>query len=115
MSRELLIDGKLINDDSDCYIIAEIGNNHQGNLEQCKELFSVAKSCGADAVKLQKRDNKNLFTKDMYNSAYNSENAYGPTYGSHREALEFGRDEYVELINYAKELDITFFSTAFDE
>lgn len=114
MSRELIIDGTIINDQSDCYVIAEIGHNHQGDVEKCKELFRVAKSCGANAVKLQKRDNRTLFTREMYNSKYNSENAFGDTYGAHREFLEFGFDEYQELQKYAKELDITFFSTAFD-
>ena len=43
-----------------------------------------------------------------------NENSFGPTYGAHREALEFGRDEYQELQAYAGELGITFFATAFD-
>lgn len=114
MARSLTIDGFEISDDSDCYVIAEIGHNHQGKMDQCKKLFKVAKDCGAHAVKLQKRDNKTLFTKEMYDSPYNSENAFAPTYGEHREFLEFGRDEYQELKQYAKELGITFFSTAFD-
>ena len=114
MQRQLSIDGTTINDASDCYVIAEIGHNHQGDVEKCKELFRVAKSCGTNAVKLQKRDNRTLFTKEMYNSKYNSENAFGDTYGAHREFLEFGVDEYQELKRYAKELGITFFSTAFD-
>lgn len=50
----------------------------------------------------------------MFNQPYDNENSYGPTYGLHREALEFGRDEYVELQRYAKELGLTFFATAFD-
>jgi N-acetylneuraminate synthase/sialic acid synthase len=50
----------------------------------------------------------------MYASPYASEHAFGDTYGTHREALEFGRDEYVELMAYAEEIGITFFSTAFD-
>lgn len=114
MARSLTIDGVEITDDSDCYVIAEIGHNHQGDLEKCKDLFKAAAECGAQAVKLQKRDNRALFTKEMYDSAYNSENAYAETYGAHREALEFGKDEYVELQKYAKELGVTFFSTAFD-
>lgn len=112
--RELIIDGSLINDDSDCYVIAEIGHNHQGSLATCKELFTAAKQAGADAVKLQKRDNRSLFTKEMFEAPYNSENAYGPTYGLHREALEFGREQYGELIDFCQELQITFFATAFD-
>lgn len=113
-SAELHIDGVTVNDSNPCYVIAEIGHNHQGDVEKCKQLFDAAKDCGANAVKLQKRDNKSLFTRVMYASPYASEHAFGDTYGTHREALEFGRDEYAELIDYAEEIGITFFSTAFD-
>ncbi len=112
--RQLLINEEMISDNSDCYVIAEIGHNHQGSLEKAKELFRVAKQCGVNAVKLQKRDNKSLFTKALYNSPYDHENSYGPTYGAHREALEFGRPEYEELNRYAGEIGITMFATAFD-
>ena len=114
MARELSIDSFTIDDDSDCYVIAEIGHNHQGSLDQCKRMFAVAKECGANAVKLQKRDNRSLFTKSMYDSPYVHRNSYGATYGEHREKLEFGRAEYEELIRHAREVGITFFSTAFD-
>jgi N-acetylneuraminate synthase/sialic acid synthase len=114
MHRGLRIDGFQIDDHSDCYVIAEIGNNHQGEIEKCKQLFVAAKEAGANAVKLQKRDNRALFTRAMYDQPYTSENAFAPTYGAHREYLEFGRDEYVELIGFAKEIGVTFFATAFD-
>lgn len=113
-SPEVIIDGVRVADDEDCYVIAEIGHNHQGSVEQCMRLFDAAKEAGASAVKLQKRDNRALFTKDAYDRHYDSENAFGHTYGAHREALEFGQPEYLELQQYAKELDITFFATAFD-
>jgi sialic acid synthase len=112
--RRLVIDGKVIQDDGDCWIIAEIGHNHQGRLKTAKDMFRVAKECGADAVKLQKRDNRQLYTKAMYDKSYDHENSFGLTYGEHREALEFGWDEYRELMDYAKELEITMFATAFD-
>jgi N-acetylneuraminate synthase/sialic acid synthase len=114
MTREITIDGVAIGDASDCYVIAEIGHNHQGNLETARKMITSAKECGASAVKLQKRDNRTLFTKAAYHKPYDSENAFGPTYGLHREALEFGRAEYTELAAYSKELGITFFATAFD-
>ena len=114
MKREIEIDGIIISDDSNCYIIAEIGHNHQGRLSTAKEMIKVAKECGANAVKLQKRDNKSLFTRDILDAAYDNENSYGDTYGKHREALEFGKEEFQELIAYAKEIDITLFATAFD-
>jgi N-acetylneuraminate synthase/sialic acid synthase len=114
MARSLVIGNRTISDDSDCYVIAEIGHNHQGELEKAKQLFRQAKECGADAVKLQKRDNKTLYTRSMYNKPYEHENSFGPTYGAHREALEFGRKEYLELQRYASELGLDMFATAFD-
>jgi len=112
--RKLTIDGKIIQDDSSCYVIAEIGHNHQGKLETAKEMFKAAKECGADAVKLQKRNNRELFTKAGYEKPYDNPNSYGETYGEHREFLEFGGIEYKELMDYADEIGVTFFSTAFD-
>lgn len=114
MKRELVIDSQLISDNTDCYVIAEIGHNHQGDLEKAKLLFKAAKEAGANSVKLQKRDNRSLYTKKLYDSPYDNENSYGDTYGEHREYLEFNKEQYQELQAYAKELGITMFSTAFD-
>lgn len=114
MGRKLVIDGQLIDDSSDCWVIAEIGHNHQGKIETAKELFRAAKESGVNAVKLQKRDNRRLYTQEMYNKPYDHENSFGATYGEHREFLEFGLSEYQELQQFAKELGITFFATAFD-
>jgi sialic acid synthase len=111
---QFLIDGVLINDTTDCYVIAEIGHNHQGSVEKCKDLFREAKNCGVNAVKLQKRDNRSLYTREAYDKPYENENSFGPTYGAHREALEFGRDEYLTLQRYSRELGLTMFATAFD-
>jgi sialic acid synthase len=112
--RELVIDGTRIADDTECYVIAEIGHNHQGSVAKCKDLFEAAKWAGANAVKLQKRHNKTLYTEEFYNSPYNSENAFGPTYGEHREALEFDWAQYQLLKAYAEAIGLTFFATAFD-
>lgn len=114
MHRELTIDGRRIADDTDCYVIAEIGHNHQGDLDKARQLFDRAKECGVDAVKLQKRANRALYTAEMYNRPYEHENSFGPTYGAHREFLEFGRREYQELQRHARGLGLTFFATAFD-
>src|SRR6185436_18367807 len=114
MKRELIIDNIRVADDTDAFVIAEVGNNHQGDLEKCKELFRKAKECGCTAVKLQKRHNASLYTKAMLDAPYNSENAFGPTYGAHREALEFGREEYLALKDFCRELDILFLATAWD-
>ena len=98
----------------DIFVIAEIGHNHQGSLDMARAMFLAAKNAGADAVKLQKRNNRTLFTKALYIQPYDNENSYGATYGEHREALEFNRDEYLDLACYAKELGLMFFATPFD-
>jgi sialic acid synthase len=103
-----------IGENARCYVIAEIGHNHQGNLERARELFREAKLAGADAVKLQKRDNRTLYTRAAYDRPYDNENSFGATYGEHREYLEFGAAEYKDLQAYAAELGVDFFSTAFD-
>jgi sialic acid synthase len=112
--RELTIDGVRIADDTDCYVIAEIGHNHQGSVDQAKEMLKAAADCGVHAVKLQKRDNRSLYTGDFFNRPYENENSFGATYGMHREALEFGQAEYQELQAHARNLGVTFFATAFD-
>ncbi len=97
-----------------CYVIAEIGHNHQGNLETACKMIQVAAYCGVQAVKLQKRNNKDLYTKTLYNSPYDNENSYGATYGEHREYLEFGREEYEAIRKCAEENNLEFMATAFD-
>jgi sialic acid synthase len=113
--RELLVDGRLISDDGEAYVVAEVGHNHQGDLAKAKDLVRVAHECGADAVKLQKRDNRRLYTRALYDSPYDNEHSFGDTYGEHREALELGPEEWVELTAFARELGIMLFGTAFDE
>lgn len=111
---EIYFAGQRVSESDECFVIAEIGHNHQGNLETAKELFRVAHTCGANAVKLQKRNNRSLYTRELYNQPYENENSYGATYGEHREALEFGESEYIELQQCARDLGLIFFATAFD-
>jgi N-acetylneuraminate synthase/sialic acid synthase len=59
----LTIDGVEITGEGECYVIAEVGHNHQGDVEKAKQLIHAAKECGADAVKLQKRSNRALYTR----------------------------------------------------
>ena len=113
--RELRIDGRRIADDTPCFVIAEIGPNHQGSVERARELVRAAHEAGVDAVKLQKRDNRRLYTRALYDSPYDNENSFGPSYGAHREALELDRDAYVTLRDEARSLGLVFFATAFDE
>jgi N-acetylneuraminate synthase/sialic acid synthase len=112
--RELVIDGTRITDEGDCYVIAEIGHNHQGSVEKAQQLFLAARDCGVDAVKLQKRDNRTLYTRAQYDAPYDNENSFGATYGEHREALEFDREAYAELQACAREVGLVLLATAFD-
>jgi sialic acid synthase len=115
IARRLTLGETEISDTSPCYVVAEVGHNHQGSLETARKMFAAAKEAGASAVKLQKRHNRSLYTDEFFRKPYENPNSFGPTYGEHREALEFGRREYVELKAYAEELGIDFFATAFDQ
>lgn len=114
--RELHIAGRRIADDTDAWVIAEIGANHQGSVDACKKIIDAAAYAGADAVKLQKRDLDTwaMLDPEGWAKPYTGENSYGATYGEHRAFLEFGWDEYVELKAYAEGKGLTFFATAFD-
>jgi N-acetylneuraminate synthase/sialic acid synthase len=114
VARTFSIGAHAIADEARCYVIAEVGHNHQGSVKTCMELFKAAKDAGVQAVKLQKRHNRTLYTKAMYDRPYDNENSYGATYGAHREALEFGAVEYRDLQQYCRELGVDFFATAFD-
>ena len=103
-----------VSEDGPCYIIAEIGHNHQGNLKVALDMIQAAADCGVDAVKFQKRDNRALFNDAMYNKPYDNENSFGMTYGEHREFLEFEWDDYVVLKARAEEKNVEFMCTAFD-
>ena len=98
------------------YVIAEIGCNHKGDMNIAKELIKIAKIFGnADAVKFQKRSNKELLTAAQYNAPHpNPINSYGETYGAHREYLEFDLKQHKELKTYCEELDIVYSTSVWD-
>jgi len=100
---------------NDVYIIAEVGQNHQGSVNVAIEYIREFSRIGANAIKFQVRDNKTLFSKEKYNSIYNSENAFGETYGQHREALELSKKDLVLLKKECKKHNVDFMATAFDE
>lgn len=97
------------------FFIAEIGQNHQGDLDLAREYIKVFAQCGADAVKFQSRDIDYLFSEDARATVYNSENAFADTYGEHRKKLELNRDEVAVLIEECRAHNIKFASTPFDE
>lgn len=99
-----------------CYIVAEAGLNHNGELGIAKKMVDAASWAQVDAIKFQKRDNESLMTKEFRNSEYNKLYAYGPTYGDHRRALELSDGEWDELIKYARQpaFSLDFFASAWD-
>ena len=98
------------------YVIAEIGCNHKGDLQIAKEMIETAAIfCKVDAVKFQKRCNKELLTEEQYNAPHpNPANSYGKTYGEHREYLEFTVEEHAQLKKWCEEFNITYSSSVWD-
>lgn len=98
------------------FVIAEVGCNHKGEIEIAKEMIKTAAIyCHADAVKFQKRCNRELLTSEQYNAPHpNPDNSYGRTYGEHRETLEFTAEQHRELKAYCEEMGIIYSSSVWD-
>ncbi|MCL2492853.1 MAG: N-acetylneuraminate synthase family protein [Clostridiales bacterium] len=97
-------------------LIAEIGCNHKGNMDIAFELIqSAAAYCKADAVKFQKRCNRELLSPEQYNAPHpNPRHAYGNTYGEHREFLEFSAEQHAQLKIWCEELGVTYSTSVWD-
>ena len=96
-------------------IIAEIGCNHKGSIDIAFELIDLAKNCGADVVKFQKRNSKELLTDEQYNAPHpNPHNSYGKTYGEHREFLEFNLEQNIKLFKYCNKIGIEYSTSVWD-
>jgi N-acetylneuraminate synthase/sialic acid synthase len=113
--RRFLIRDTIITDDSPCYLICEVGNNHQGSPAIARKLIDAAADAGAQAVKFQRRNNLTLYTQALLDQPYDNENSFGPTYGAHRAALELPLVEYPALIAHAHDRGMDAICTAFDE
>lgn len=98
------------------YVIAEAGCNHKGDINIAKEMIEVAALfCKADAIKFQKRCNKELLTEEQYNAPHpNPANSYGKTYGEHREFLEFTVEQHAQLKKWCEEYGITYATSVWD-
>lgn len=97
-------------------LVAEIGCNHKGDMAIARELIGVAaKVCRVDAVKFQKRSNRELLSPAQYEAPHPVPgNAYGPTYGAHREALEFTPDQHAELQACCAEQGVAYSTSVWD-
>lgn len=108
------LDGIPVGDGLPAYIIAEIGQNHNGSVVIAKKLIDMAVESGANAVKFQKRDIPSELTKEAFNKPYDNPNSFGKTYGEHRIALELNEEQHRELKEYANARGITYFVTPTD-
>ena len=96
-------------------VVAEIGCNHMGNFDIAIELIDLAKSAGANYVKFQKRNNKELLSNYQYNSPHPvPHNSYGETYGEHREFLEFSVNQNRKLKEYCDSIGIIYSTSVWD-
>jgi N-acetylneuraminate synthase len=114
MSREIKIGNKLIGDGQPAYIIAEIGINHNGNLDTAKEMIMAAQETGADAVKFQKRTPELCVPKDQRDIMRETPWGY-ISYIEYREKVEFGFDEYKAIDAFCHEIGIDWFASVWDE
>ena len=104
---------RLVGDGQPCFTIAEVGINHNGELDIARKLISAALLSGCDAVKFQKRTVSVVYTADEL--AKPRENPFGPTNGDLKRGLEFGEDDYRSITEYCRLHNIMWFASCWDE
>jgi len=107
------IGSKLVGDGQPSYVIAEIGINHNGDIEVAKRLIDIAVDARCDAVKFQKRTVDVVYTAEEL--AKPRENPFGPTNGDLKRGLEFGEKQYEQIDAYCREKGIPWFASCWDE
>ncbi len=111
--KEIKIGNTLVGDNYPCYIVAEIGINHNGDIEIAKKLIDVAIEAECNAVKFQKRTIDVVYTKEELSKP--RENPFGETNGDLKYGLEFEKEQYDQIDDYCREKDITWFVSPWDE
>jgi N-acetylneuraminate synthase len=104
---------KYLAENQNIYIIAEIGINHNGDLGYAFKLIDIAKKCGCDAVKFQKRDLKIVYKEDFLKEK--RESPWGSTQFDQKNGLEFTKKEFDEIDKYCKKINIDWFASAWDK
>lgn len=113
-NTEIRVRDKVIGRGQPVFIIAEIGANHNGNLDLAKKTIVAAVHAGADAVKFQMRDLAEVFTKEMLEKPQTHSTILGKTYGEYRKTLELTKEALEELRDFSHSLGLVFFVTPFD-
>lgn len=112
--KTIRIGERLVGEGQPCFIIAEAGVNHNGEVELARRLVDVAVRAQADAVKFQKRTITDILVRAALDAPYVRPSSLGATYGEHRERLELPEDAYWELVDHCRKQDITFLASAWD-
>jgi N-acetylneuraminate synthase len=110
---EIRIGNTLVGDGHPCYVVAEIGINHNGDINIAKKLIEAAAMAKCNAVKFQKRTVEVVYSAEEL--ARPRESPFGTTNGDLKYALEFGEEEYAEIDRYCKQNKITWFASCWDE
>jgi len=110
---EVRLGSKVVGPGKPCYVIAEIGINHNGDIDLAKKLINVALGSGCDAVKFQKRTIDVVYTAEEL--AKPRESPFGTTNGDLKRGLEFEQEEYEEIDRYCREVKIDWFASCWDE
>ena len=113
MHKMVKIGNNIIGDGNPCFIVAEIGINHNGSISLAKKMIDIAVTTGCDAVKFQKRTIDVVYTQEEL--AKERKSVFGNTNGDLKRGLEFGYDEYSEIDKYCKEKGIIWFASCWDE
>jgi N-acetylneuraminate synthase len=111
--REIKIGNSLVGDGHPCYIVAEIGINHNGDLNIAKKLVDAAVAAKCNAVKFQKRTIEIVYAAEEL--ARPRESPFGTTNGDLKYGLEFGEEEFAEIDRYCRQNNITWFASCWDE
>ncbi len=114
MAREVKIGSRMIGDGHPTYVTAEIGINHNGDLEIAKKMIFEAHRTGVDSVKFQKRTPEICVPRDQWEIMRETPWGY-ISYIEYRRKMEFGQAEYAEIDRYCKELGIDWFASVWDE
>ncbi len=113
MKREVKIGNIMVGDNHPCFIIAEIGINHNGNVTEAKRLIDIAVATGCNAVKFQKRTVDIVYSKEELEKP--RPNPFGETNGDLKRGLELGYEEYKQIDEYCKQKKIMWFASCWDE
>ena len=111
--NEVRVGKKLLGDGHPCYVVAEIGINHNGDIDLAKRLISVAVGAGCDAVKFQKRTVDIVYTAEELSKP--RESPFGATNGDLKRGLEFDYEDYQEIDRYCREVKMPWFASCWDE